>query len=197
MSPGRIPDLLGATSPLPFRGGSRRRSANGLNTSARRRMAGRCCRRADHRRCSRRRAKEGFSQDSDRVSLRASRFALLREPGAGAAAEHAPSDGRQSARRVPAGFDQGWSAGNVEGHTVRPHHGPDDVDGEIGAHASGREEIDQSAAWSWTRWRVDARRPDRRSRPDRKFWVGYAREEEDPINDRPPPQGADASTSRS
>ena len=68
-------------------------------------------------------------------------------PAQGRPAQHAPSDGRQSARRVPDGLDQGWSVGSVEGHTVRPHHGPDDVDGEIGAQGSGREEIDQSAAW--------------------------------------------------
>src|SRR4030095_16276959 len=46
-------------------------------------------------------------------------------------AHHAPSDGRQSARCVSDGLDQGWSVGDVEGNAVRPHHGPDDVDGEI------------------------------------------------------------------
>src|SRR5438445_10098645 len=75
-------------------------------------------------------------------------------------AHHAPSDGRQSARRVSDGLDQGWSVGDVEGNAVRPHHGPDDVDGEISVQGSGREEsrrqeIDpvRQDAWPRCSWR--------------------------------------------
>jgi hypothetical protein len=35
--------------------------------------------------------------------------------------------------------------GDVKGHAVRPHHGPDDIDGEISGQGSGREESRRQA----------------------------------------------------
>src|SRR5512144_2146145 len=55
-------------------------------------------------------------------------------------APHAPSDGRESARRVSDGLDQGWSVGDVEGDAVRSHHGSDNIDGEVRVQGPDRDQ---------------------------------------------------------
>src|SRR5207244_9741392 len=72
-------------------------------------------------------------------------------------ADHDPSHGGQSARRVSDGLDQGRSVGDVEGNAVRPHHGPDDVDGEIRVEGSSGEK--------GRRQEIDAARRDRVAAP--------------------------------